>query len=103
MNIEEIKQKIKKFLEMFDGERRELFLPFHIVLNDIKEHKLYNWSLFICKYFVDNAQLFTKEDEEFWKVIKSKVNGKEINVKGEYPFKLNPANFLKIIYCMREK
>ncbi len=102
MNIKVLKEKLDSILSCYTAERRERFLPFYLVVAEKKDDPLYEWSLYVVKYFVENVWLKMKDDETIWKVLKG-LNEVSTAKKPEdrYPFKIPLSDFLKVVYDLR--
>ncbi len=99
MNIKELKEELEAALSRYSNERRERFLPFYLAVAGKGDDPLYEWSLYVVKYFVENVWLNTKGDEAIWGVLKglSEVSNAKKPV-GRYPFRIPLSDFLKVVY-----
>ncbi|MDL1971587.1 MAG: hypothetical protein LWW94_11625 [Candidatus Desulfofervidaceae bacterium] len=90
-------------LSIHKAERKERFFPFYLVLAEKKEHPRYQESLYIVNYFLGNALIHTKEDEEFYQVLKKAYRKGKNRVKQKViktPLPLQ--DYLKVVYDLRK-
>lgn len=92
-------QRLEHLIRTNPPSRKERFLPFLIVLSGKRDDPRYEKSLNNVRYFLQNAMLFTKQDEDFYRVLKSAANqdGLEIACRWEESIQ----DCLKIVYDLR--
>lgn len=92
-------QRLEHLIHINPPSRKERFLPFLMVLSGKTEDPRYGESLNIVRYFLQNAMLFTKQDEDFYRILKSVVikDGQEKPSRWEKSIQ----DFLKVVYDLR--
>jgi hypothetical protein len=74
---EEFIHRLERLIQASPPARKDRFLPFLIVLAGKTGDPRYAESLNIVRYFLQNAMLFTKQDEDFYRILKSVVQDEQ--------------------------
>jgi len=91
--------RLERLIQASPPARKDRFLPFLIVLAGKTMDPRYEESLNTVRYFLQNAMLFTKADEDFYRVLKSAV------IQGEESepcrWETSIQDCLKVVYDLR--
>ena len=91
--------RLERLIRSNAPSRRERFIPFLLVLTGKTEDPRYEESLETARYFLENALLFTEEDEAFYRVLRDSLPPEEL--KKPTPWGRSLQDYLKIIYDLR--
>jgi len=72
------KKRTRRNLDDVRTSQSERFIPFRIVLAELKKDPRYQESLLIARYFLQNAVLTTKEDEIFYRLLRLRITKKRL-------------------------
>lgn len=101
----EYQNKIRQLIRQYDRRRQERFVPFLVCLQGETDNPRYRESLAIVRYFLENAILVTKEDEDFYTQLSRETKNIPLPDYFEYaqrtPYPL--ADYLKVVYDLRSK
>jgi len=92
-------QRLERLIHISAPSRKERFLPFLIVLAGKTEAPRYGESLNIVRYFLQNAMLFTRGDEEFYRTLKSALARDERGKPCQWEKSIQDC--LKVVYDLR--
>jgi antitoxin component HigA of HigAB toxin-antitoxin module len=96
--------KLVRLVREHDENRRERFIPFLILLQNDKDHPRFREALAIASYFLDNALLVNREDEDFHRVLANAIKEERppdyLAYAGKMPYPL--ADYLKVVYDLRD-
>lgn len=92
-------QRLEHLIHISAPSRRERFVPFFIVLAGKTEDPRYGESLNIVRYFLQNAMLFTKGDEDFYRTLQSVLTRDERGNPCRWERSIQ--DYLKVVYDLR--